>query len=63
MTAPKLTDKEWREIQAKWEGDPRPGYKWLVEELNLHVSSQAVGKRARRKGKEWKKVDRRWQRL
>lgn len=62
MTAPKLTDKEWREIQAKWEGDPRPGYKWLVEELNLHVSSQAVGKRARRKGKEWKKVDeRKWE--
>lgn len=55
-----LTPTQWKAIQAKWEGDERPGYKWIVEELNLPISPQAVGKKARRG--EWKKVaERKWE--
>jgi len=49
-----ISDEKWREIQLLWEKDERPGFKWLVEELDLPVSPQALGGRARRK--EWKKT-------
>lgn len=54
MSNKSITPEQWKVIQAKWEGDPRPGYKWLEEELELPVTRQAIGKRSRKE--EWKKV-------
>lgn len=51
---PKLSPEQWSEVRTKWEADARDGYKWLVEELNLPVSEQAVGKVSRRD--KWVKV-------
>jgi hypothetical protein len=51
--APKLTPLEWADVRSRWEADSREGYQWLVSEMNLPVSVQAVRKIA---GKElWRK--------
>ena len=41
-----MTPKEWAEIRAKWEADPRDGYLWIVREMELPVGDKAVRKRA-----------------
>jgi len=47
---PKLTPEQWADVQHRWEHDPREGYLWLVEELDLPVSAPAVRKTAVRDG-------------
>jgi len=47
---PKLTPEQWARVQRHWEHDPRDGYLWLVEELDLPVSAPAVRKTAQRAG-------------
>jgi hypothetical protein len=49
----KLTKTQWAEARTKWESDPREGFDWLVAELKLDVSRQAVSKTA--KAQEWTK--------
>lgn len=46
----RMTPDEWADVRAKWEGDPRDGYTWVVNEMNLSVSDVAVLKRARNEG-------------
>lgn len=41
-----MTPKEWAEVRAKWETDPREGYLWIVREMELTVGDKAVRKRA-----------------
>lgn len=50
---PKLTEREWLEVKHMWEADPRPGYTWLVREMDLPVSAPAVRKTAVKEG--WEK--------
>jgi phage terminase small subunit len=57
---PKLSPEQWSEVRAVWEADPRDGYAWLVEELGLPVSAQAIGKVSRRD--KWTKVSHKRQR-
>lgn len=45
---PKLTPEQWADVRRHWEGDPRDGYAWLVDELALPVSAPAVRKAALR---------------
>ncbi|CAK0775967.1 hypothetical protein CCP3SC15_530004 [Gammaproteobacteria bacterium] len=49
----KLTDKQWLECRIRWEDEPRDGYAWLVAELGLPVSDEAIRKRALKDG--WRK--------
>lgn len=42
----KMSKPEWDRVRAVWEGDPRPGYVWIVREMGLPVSAPAVRKRA-----------------
>lgn len=46
----RLTKTQWEEARAKWELDPREGFDWLVAELKLDVSRQAVSKAAKAQG-------------
>jgi len=50
----KLTPEQWQECKNRWEGDPREGYQWLITELSLPVSIEAVRKRAA--AEIWKKA-------
>jgi len=52
---PKLSAAQWGEARARWEGDRRDGYAWLVEEMALPVSAPAVRKVSQREG--WIKKD------
>lgn len=52
---PKLTPKQWADIRQVWETDPREGYAWLIEALELSVSKVAIRKRAISEG--WQKDD------
>lgn len=45
-----LTKGEWNNIQTVWEKDHRTGFDWLINELRLSVSRQAISVRAKRKG-------------
>jgi hypothetical protein len=47
---PKITPEQWTQARQRWEGDPRPGYVWIVQELGLPVSKAAVRKVALRDG-------------
>jgi len=47
---PKLTPEQWADVKHHWEDDPRDGYLWLVEEMDLPVSAPAVRKTAQRDG-------------
>lgn len=51
---PKLTPEQWADVRRHWEGDPRDGYSWLVDELALPVSAPAVRKAALRD--QWAKA-------
>lgn len=50
MAKRRLTPNEWQRIREHWESDPRPGYQWVVEELSLKVTLQAVAIRSKRDG-------------
>lgn len=43
-----LPKDEWDKIRERWELDPRPGYRWVVGEMNLTVTESAVKARARK---------------
>lgn len=43
---PKMTPEQWASARATWGADPREGYAWLVDELGLDISVQAVRKAA-----------------
>jgi len=43
-----MTAKEWGDVRARWESDPRDGYLWLVREMNLSVTDKAVLRKAKR---------------
>lgn len=45
-----MTADEWGEVRSRWESDPREGYTWIVSEMNLGVSDEAIRKRARNEG-------------
>lgn len=44
--APRLSPEQWAEVRRVWEGDPRPGYAWIIKEADLDVSANAVRKKA-----------------
>lgn len=37
-----MSVEQWAEVRRVWEADSRTGYKWLVTELNLSITDQAV---------------------
>lgn len=47
---PKLTADEWANARTVWEADTRKGFDWLVLELKLGISRQAVSKAAKAQG-------------
>ena len=53
MAAPKLSNEEWAKARRHWEGDPRDGFTWLVNELSLPVSPNGAKKKAGQGG--WRK--------
>lgn len=52
---PKLTPDEWANARTVWEADTRKGYPWLIDELKLPVSAEAVRLRANSEG--WFRFD------
>lgn len=50
---PKLTPEQWANTRATWEADPRKPLAWLIPELDLPVSAEAL--RLRAKSEEWVK--------
>jgi hypothetical protein len=50
---PKLTPEEWDNARKVWESDPRKGFPWLIEQLDLSVSAEAL--RLRSKSEGWAK--------
>ena len=52
--APRLSAVQWAQVRKVWEDDLRPGYTWLVTELELGVSVSAVRKKAGLEG--WAKA-------
>jgi hypothetical protein len=50
----RLSANEWQVIRNRWEKDPRDGYAWLVNELDLGISVNAVSQKAKRDG--WTKL-------
>jgi len=50
----KLTSEQWQECKNRWEGDPRDGYMWLVAEIKLPVTDEAVRQRAKKD--DWRKA-------
>jgi hypothetical protein len=50
----RLSAEEWQTVRNRWEKDPRDGYSWLVNELDLVVSIQSVQQKAKRDG--WAKL-------
>lgn len=44
---------DWAQVRERWETDPRRGYKWLIDEMGLDVTSWSVGQR--RKAEGWVK--------
>jgi len=53
----KLTPEQWSDARRTWEQDDREGYTWLVKELALPVSVQAVRKQAQNSKQPWAKID------
>lgn len=49
-TKKRMTPDEWQAVRERWEADPRTGYTWILNEMNLSVSHVAVFKRARKEG-------------
>lgn len=54
ISGAKMTRQQWADARARWEGDKRVGYAWLVREMGLPVGSPAVGARAKRES--WAKA-------
>jgi hypothetical protein len=52
---PKLTPEEWKHARDVWERATKKGFPWLIEELGLPVSAEAV--RLKSKNEAWKKKD------
>jgi hypothetical protein len=50
---PKLSPAQWTEVRERWEGDPRKGFPWIIEEMGLPVSAEAL--RLRSKSEGWAK--------
>lgn len=50
----KLTKEQWQQVRTRWENDPRDGYAWLVNELSLPLTGNALLMKAKRDG--WAKV-------
>lgn len=50
---PKLSPAQWTEVKERWEGDPRKGFPWIIEEMGLPVSAEAL--RLRSKSEGWAK--------
>ncbi len=50
---PRLSKEEWQAARERWESYDDDGFDWLVTDLKLGVSRQAVSKQAKEKG--WKK--------
>jgi len=48
--AGKMTKAEWAKARRRWEAEEDAGYQWLVKAMQLPVTHQAVGKRAREEG-------------
>lgn len=46
----RMTPDEWQAVRERWEADPRTGYTWIIQEMNLSVSHVAVLKKARKDG-------------
>lgn len=46
----RLSADEWQEVRTRWENDPREGYEWIIQELNLTITRQALHKRAQKEG-------------
>ncbi|MCP5245700.1 MAG: hypothetical protein H6937_07055 [Burkholderiales bacterium] len=51
---PKLTPEQWAEVRTTWENDPRKAFPWLVKELGLDVSAEAIRQRSKAEG--WEKA-------
>ena len=51
---PKMTPEQWASTRATWEADPRKTLPWLIQELGLPVSAEALRLRAKSEG--WAKV-------
>lgn len=51
---PKMTPEEWASARAAWETDPRKALPWLIQELGLPVSDEALRLRAKSEG--WMKA-------
>lgn len=51
---PKMTPEQWANTRKTWEADPRKPLAWLIEELGLPVSAEALRLRAKSEG--WVKV-------
>lgn len=51
---PKLTPEQWASTRATWEGDPRKPLPWLIQALDLPVSTEALRLRAKAEG--WAKL-------
>ncbi len=52
---PKLTPKQWAEVRKTWEQDSRKGFPWLVKEMCLDVSAEAIRQKSKAEG--WKKAN------
>jgi len=50
---PKLSPEEWNHARQAWESDERKGFPWLIDELSLPVSAEAL--RLRSKSEGWAK--------
>lgn len=47
------TKLDWPAVRERWETDPRQGYKWLIEEMGLDITSGHMGQR--RRDERWTK--------
>jgi hypothetical protein len=51
----RLNKAQWADVRAAWESDPRESLSWLIFEMRLPVSHEAVRKRAKQEG--WVKTE------
>lgn len=51
---PKMTPEQWADVRAAWEADPRKALPWLIQELGLPVSAEALRQRSKSEG--WAKT-------
>lgn len=52
----KLSPEQWSAARQVWEQDDRAGFTWLVKQLRLSVSVQAVRKQAQNSKQPWVKI-------